>query len=71
MIPVSLYISLPYYLFALLWSGIYSVLSCFKKGFRARFEGFGDRLKDLDIDFHNKKIEEFECCENNYIIWSE
>jgi hypothetical protein len=67
MIPVSLYISLPYYLFALLWSGIYSVLSYFKKG----LEGSGDRLKDLDINYRtNMTTEEFECCENNYIVWS-
>jgi len=49
MIPVSLYISLPYYLFALLWSGIYSILFYFKIL-------IGDSLKDK---FDDKKANKF------------
>lgn len=59
MVPISLYISLPYYLFTLLWSGIYLVFSNIKKGFKM--------LGDSYINYHIMPNEEFEYCENSYI----
>lgn len=57
MIPVSLYISLPYYLFALLWSGIYSVYLNIKQGIKM--------LGDSYINYHIIHNEKFDSCNKN------
>lgn len=65
MIPVSLYISLPYYFLVLLWSGIYSILFYFKIL-------IGDSLKDKSDDKKvNKFLDHLEIMFDNKYMTSE